>query len=587
MDVGGCPYDLPDACDKGDLVAGSLAPRREAQDPESTVPRLEALAHRVLTGDVILPKFQRQFVWTRQQTLDLLDSVSRNYPIGSVLLWQSTEQLASERTVAGLNVDPQRHGYPVNYILDGQQRLASICGALYWRPDSDPESKWNIVYDLERQEFGHVTTFDDPPAHVMPTRLLSEPAEFFGRTARIPEPELVSRAKTLFDRFTSYQVAVITLRGMAVNEVAKVFERINSTHTPLTVVDLMRAATWTPEFDLQDEIDTLLTVLDRKNFGRVDSKTVLRTIAASAGFGFARDDMQRLRELSLEQLETAVGEAVEAAKRAVDFLTTDIGTPRSSALPYLNQFAVLVDIFRQVPKPSSAQHAAMRRWFWLTASGDYFKGWNARQMADDRDAVRAFADGAAEIDASTSTPRDMLWRRSQFRSTNAPSKLLGLLLADADPVDLRTGQRIDTDRALSWQNDKEFHHFFPKAFLKSKGMNTARANVCANLIMLTSVSNIFISDQPPSVYLKDLCDTDGEDIVRSRLVRSLVNDAAYDAARRDDYETFLEIRSRTLHEVLMNLIGPIGGPTLDYASFSEEADEPDDDGEPVDRDSAD
>jgi hypothetical protein len=587
VDVGGCPYDLPDACDKGDLVAGSLAPRREAQDPESTVPRLEALAHRVLTGDVILPKFQRQFVWTRQQTLDLLDSVSRNYPIGSVLLWQSTEQLASERTVAGLNVDPQRHGYPVNYILDGQQRLASICGALYWRPDSDPESKWNIVYDLERQEFGHVTTFDDPPAHVMPTRLLSEPAEFFGRTARIPEPELVSRAKTLFDRFTSYQVAVITLRGMAVNEVAKVFERINSTHTPLTVVDLMRAATWTPEFDLQDEIDTLLTVLDRKNFGRVDSKTVLRTIAASAGFGFARDDMQRLRELSLEQLETAVGEAVEAAKRAVDFLTTDIGTPRSSALPYLNQFAVLVDIFRQVPKPSSAQHAAMRRWFWLTASGDYFKGWNARQMADDRDAVRAFADGAAEIDASTSTPRDMLWRRSQFRSTNAPSKLLGLLLADADPVDLRTGQRIDTDRALSWQNDKEFHHFFPKAFLKSKGMNTARANVCANLIMLTSVSNIFISDQPPSVYLKDLCDTDGEDIVRSRLVRSLVNDAAYDAARRDDYETFLEIRSRTLHEVLMNLIGPIGGPTLDYASFSEEADEPDDDGEPVDRDSAD
>jgi hypothetical protein len=568
-------------------VTGSFAPRREVQDPESTVPRLEALAHRVLTGDVILPKFQRQFVWTRQQTLDLLDSVSRNYPIGSVLLWQSTEQLASERTVAGLNVEPQRHGYPVNYILDGQQRLASICGALYWRPDNDPESKWNIVYDLERQEFGQVTTFDDPPAHVIPTRLLSEPAEFFGRTARISEPKLVSRAKTLFDRFTSYQVAVITLRGMAVNEVAKVFERINSTHTPLTVVDLMRAATWTPEFDLQDEIDTLLAVLDRKNYGRVDSKTVLRTIAASAGFGFARDDMQRLRELSQEQLETAVGEAAEAAKRAVDFLTTDIGTPRSSALPYLNQFAVLVDIFRQVPKPNSAQHAAIRRWFWLTASGEYFKGWNARQMADDRDAVRAFADGAAEIDASTGLPRDVMWRRSQFRTTNAPSKLLGLLLADADPVDLRTGQRIDTDRALSWQNDKEFHHFFPKAFLRSKGMSAARANVCANLIMLTSVSNIFISDHPPSVYLKDLCDTDGEDVVRSRLALSLVNDAAYEAARRDDYETFLEIRSRTLHEVLMNLIGPIGGTTSGYTSFNEEADESDDDGAPVDRDSAD
>ncbi|MDT3395736.1 DUF262 domain-containing protein [Streptomyces sp. B1866] len=123
-------------------MVGLSAQRREVQDPEPAVPRLEALASRVLSGDIVLPKFQRGFVWSRQQTLDLLDSVSRNYPIGSVLLWQSTERLASERTVAGLNVEPQRHGYPVNYILDGQQRLASICGALYWRPDGDPESSW-------------------------------------------------------------------------------------------------------------------------------------------------------------------------------------------------------------------------------------------------------------------------------------------------------------------------------------------------------------------------------------------------------------------------------------------------------------
>jgi hypothetical protein len=244
-------------------------------------------------------------------------------------------------------------------------------------------------------------------------------------------------------------------------------------------------------------------------------------------------------------------------------------------------------IERRVTKLTSAQHEAIKRWFWLTASGEYFKGWNSRQMADDRDAVRAFAEGAAEIDVSTGLPRDVLWRRSQFRTTNAPSKLLGLLLAGADPVDLRNGQRIDTDRALSWQNDKEFHHFFPKSFLKARGVSSARANVCANLIMLTSVSNIFVSDQPPSMYLKDMCDTDGEDIVRERLARSLVNDAAYAAARRDDYEAFLEIRSRTLHERLMDLIGPTGGTASDYASFSEEAEVSGDDGEPVDRDSAD
>ena len=130
------------------------------QDPEPSVPRLAKLADRVLSGDIVLPKFQRNFVWSRQPILDLLDSVFRNYPIGNVLLWQSTEQLASERSVAGLTVASQRHGYPVNYIIDGQQRLASICGALHWRPHCDPESRWNIVYDLEQQKFAHRTSPD-------------------------------------------------------------------------------------------------------------------------------------------------------------------------------------------------------------------------------------------------------------------------------------------------------------------------------------------------------------------------------------------------------------------------------------------
>lgn len=42
-----------------------------------------------------------------------------------------------------------------------------------------------------------------------------------------------------------------------------------------------------------------------------------------------------------------------------------------------------------------------------------------------------------------------------------------------------------------------------------------------------------------------------------------------------------------LHERLMDLIGPTGGTASDYAPFSEEAEGSGDDGEPVDRDSAD
>ena len=39
------------------------------------------------------------------------------------------------------------------------------------------------------------------------------------------------------------------------------------------------------------------------------------------------------------------------------------------------------------------------------------------------------------------------------------------MLAAAGPLDLRTGARIDSGRALAMTNDMQYHHFFPKAWL--------------------------------------------------------------------------------------------------------------------------
>ncbi|MER7741175.1 DUF262 domain-containing protein [Streptomyces sp. NPDC096538] len=120
--------------------------------PEPTIAPITSLASRVLSGDIVLPKFQRAFVWTPQQILYLLDSVRRNYPIGSLLMWRTTAKLASGHEIAGLDTVPQHEGAPVHYVLDGQQRLASLVGALH-----GSGAIWEIGYDLEREEFLHLT----------------------------------------------------------------------------------------------------------------------------------------------------------------------------------------------------------------------------------------------------------------------------------------------------------------------------------------------------------------------------------------------------------------------------------------------
>ncbi|MFC9966860.1 DUF262 domain-containing protein [Nocardia ignorata] len=547
----------------------------------------------MITGEIVLPKYQRAFVWTPQQILELLDSVLRNYPIGSMLLWETTEQIASEHTVAGLAVEPPRPDQAVRYILDGQQRLASIIGALH-----GGTGLWDIAFDLAEERFFQRTPDSPTGPHIVSMRQVGAASSLFRQVGDL-SPELRDRAGDLYEQFANYLVPVVTLKHMSAEESARVFVRINSTGTPMNIVDVARAGTWSPDFDLKDEIESLLRVLDAKLYGRVDTKTMLRTIAVAAGFGFSAKDINRLRGLDKDRLRAAVDDAAKAAARAVDFLSTQIRTPTADALPYYNQFAVLVEVFRQLPKPSSRQYDALRRWFWLTASGEYFKGWSDTQMAPDLQAITVFANGeTTEFETGAALPRSALWRRSAFSKRNAPSKLLALLLSYEDPHDLLTGQRIDVGRSLSWQNDKEFHHFFPKAFLRSRGVSAARANVCGNLVMLTSNSNIWVTDRPPSQYLRDLADLEDEESLRARLRSCLVNEDAYQAALRDDYDTFLRVRSETLHRRLMELIGQAAGSNSQAATQVTQlladddvpAEDMDSDSlmdEPVDRDSAD
>ncbi len=526
-----------------------------AKDPKPTAERIEQLAQRVLSGDIILPEFQRPFVWKRKQILELLDSIYRNYPIGSALLWESKQELASKRSIADLEIGARSDNYPWNYLLDGQQRLSTICGVLHWEP-GDPKSVWNVVFDLKTEKFSHIDHNDELPAHQVPMRRLSDPAEYFRKLSVIDEMPLKSTADLFFNRFKDYQLPLVTLGDMSINDVAPVFERINSTGTRLTIYDLMRAATWSPDFDLGKTIKSIQDSLEPKKFHSFDSKTFLRSLGAASGSDFSSGSIDALRHLDQTKLNSCSEEIKVSAQLAVDFLSSEIRAPRAEALPYANQFAVLVELFRVLPNPTAKQLIEIKKWFWITTLSGYFSGWDSGQMATDAKAVRAFANGQVEtIDVSASIPTSALWISKPFRVNSAVSKMIALMLAQSTPLDLINGQMIDIDKSLAWSNDKEFHHFFPQAFLARNGISATKANVPANIILLTSKSNISISDSAPSEYLRRLIDSNGRDALLKRLESNLIPEAALDAALQDDFSEFVQIRSIHLHQMAERLAG--------------------------------
>ena len=116
----------------------------------------------------------------------------------------------SENRIAGLDINLPRPDYPVNYLLDGQQRLSTICGALFW-DGKEHDNMWNIVYDLRSEQFLHLDTVGSPPIHQVRVNKLADPAAYFQHVSVLAGENLPD-STVLKERLTSYSGASKTTR---------------------------------------------------------------------------------------------------------------------------------------------------------------------------------------------------------------------------------------------------------------------------------------------------------------------------------------------------------------------------------------
>lgn len=82
----------------------------------------------IKNGSIGLPDLQRPFVWKDNKVRDLLDSMMKGYPIGYVMTWDSPQDYENTRTIGEAE---KTHKRPKELVIDGQQRLTSLLGALY------------------------------------------------------------------------------------------------------------------------------------------------------------------------------------------------------------------------------------------------------------------------------------------------------------------------------------------------------------------------------------------------------------------------------------------------------------------------
>ena len=508
--------------------------------------KIDRLLSRIAEGDIKIPAFQRGFVWNQEQIIELLDSLYHNFPVGSILLWNSNQRLKSSRNIGGIKLPDREPDYPVNYVLDGQQRLSTVfaafCTERYFEEDSGS-------YTVDPEIFNLYFRFDDesfiPESSVEAERSVISLACLFNTEAFFTVLEPLSSddqksAKALYSRFNNYEFPVVTISKRSKDEVGVIFERINSTGTNLTTLDLLIAWTWSEDFHLQEALNDLREVLDVKGFGGLPDKVILQCLA-----GIIAESTKTKTILSLDpdSVQDRFEEIGAAIAKAVDFLSTEFQVQSIDFLPHLQQIVGLAYFYNHIDIATADQVNALKKWFWKTAFSRRYSGQTDDKMNADIQFMKKLRDGdTSGISAYVSELTPSILQKQKFTKGNPFTRAMLLLLAQKGPLDLTNGAKVDLGDALSSYNRKEYHHIFPRAFLKSREFSMERINNICNFCFLPSGSNKKISQKEPAEYVFSII----PEPHRKGILESNLLPLRMEMYSENDYEMFLGQRAELI-----------------------------------------
>lgn len=509
----------------------------------------------VYRGQIRIPAFQRGFVWEPDRVAFLIDSIYKGYPFGSLLFWRTSERLRTEHKLGPFDLPEPQADFPIDYVLDGQQRVTSIFGVFQTELEGNSET-WKDVFfdyqqvsDVQETQFFSLSPEEVNPDRHFPLRAIFNTTEY-RRLTRPMNDDLALKIDAMQTIFREARIPVQTFRTDEKEKVAIIFERINRQGVPLDTLQLLSAWTWSEDFQLQTEFDDLISELSDYGFTELsnDISLLLRCTAAILT-GSSRPES--LVQLNGAAVRERFGEVVNGIRGALDFLDNTFHLPTISALPFENSLIPLAVFFAAPGNTevavSDQQRQILANWFWRSAfSGRYSAGVLRHLDADISESKKLRLGQASRLaDIATNiSPEFFLSNRFLIGSVN--TKTFIALLAQNTPMNFVSGIPVNLRTKLQQYNRKEFHHLMPKAFLAASGQTQRSENSLANFCFIARSDNRALGGDRPSVY-RDKMGGNIDAILQSHLCPNALFD--------DNYDAFVTLRADLLANKARELCG--------------------------------
>lgn len=553
---------------------------------------LNDLFERVDRGDIQLPDFQREFLWTVDGVRSLILTVLRSFPVGCFMALD-TRGAQPRFRARPLSGAPDTGAEPGLLLLDGQQRLTTLYHAL--RGDGFVEAidyrgrnvRRRFYVDVERavsgdvipdeavfavDERGHIRSHF-APAELTPTAIAVSDLLEQKVTDRLfdlvagDDEGTVSAVKDFFSSvvrpLSAYEIPIIRLdRHTASSGVGSVFAQANSAGQQMDALDLLTAvfSSEDPNFGLREHWqDIQAQWREYPALQGVDSTDFLTAVAllTTSRAGRAAGNREDILRLSLADYKRSAEHIAVTMKEVGEFLLQR-GIVEASSVPFTAQLVPLsVMLARASDYTDVLAHVSawdkLDRWFWAGAIGELYSTSAAvNRMAYDVDqVVEWLINDEAPLPATVRDAAVDIERVEHAAPTTGLHKAIMALLRARGARDWRTGEQFDR---WKWAELRPVvSQIFTAKYCLRNHIDPALAQSALNYTPMGARTATMVDDHGPLRYLPRIES------------KSLMNDAEFDAVLAThfvdphllyagDAEGFFANRSKQFEQMLTNVL---------------------------------
>lgn len=484
--------------------------------------KISDLIYSINIQDLVLPEFQREYVWTRDQAKKLMSSLVKDYPVGSLLFWKTNNppELKNFRVNGANNTVHQ-------VILDGQQRLTTlyllITGEIppYYTEKDITTDPRNLYYHLGTGDFQYYQSVlmqnDSLWVEVVECFSAESKVNVFKMVENAPDDEKLDLAMKYQNRLTALknikekELPELLIPSTAtIEDAIDIFDLVNSQGTKLTDAELAlthvvgkwpqarRVIKEKIEFLKTSDFDFNLTFMTRALTTVVSQRALYETIHTEPKPKLT-EGWSKLSKI-LDYLVTLLPARAYISSTG-DISTTNVLIP---IIAYLSQHS---GKFPNEVNLNRAIHFIYSALAWSRYSGQTDQKLESDVSVVFREnnpwdkLLDALIDQRGRIMV---TPNDL-----EGRTAGHPLYYMTYVLSKANgAIDWFNGAPLTSKQAGAYYVHS--HHIFPTSYLYANGYDTDNhlhrkiVNEIANRAFLTADTNLSISNKAPEVYLPEI-----------------------------------------------------------------------------------